>query len=268
MSTNLLGTDRGTGRLARLVFDTMGTVVSVTTARPLPAEVADGVREEFSSRDELFSLYRPGSQGARLARRELRLRDADPQIRDAYWLSHDWEMATDGAFTATRPDGTTDLAGVVKALAIEGAGRVLDDAGIADWCLNAGGDVLVRGVDPSREFPWVAGIVDPIDRMKLVSQATCRPGRRAVATSGTAERGEHVWRLDPGTSSAGTAFTQVTVVADEIITADVLATAILAGGSPTLLLAASRWQVDVLAFDRTGQAWATKAFRAGAADQA
>ncbi|MGB4808906.1 MAG: FAD:protein FMN transferase, partial [Candidatus Phosphoribacter baldrii] len=57
-------------------------------------------------------------------------------------------------------------------------------------------------------------------------------------------------------------FHQVTVAAPDIITADVLATAILAGGRPTLDLALRRWDIQVLACTADGEFLATNAFRA------
>ena len=102
--------------------------------------------------------------------------------------------------------------------------------GHQDWCLNAGGDVLVSGTQASGQ-PWTVGIVDPDDRSRLWTQIDTHPGRMAVATSGVQERGEHVWRM-----VSETTFTQVTVAAADIETADVLATAILGGGIATLEL--------------------------------
>lgn len=183
---------------------------------------------------------------------------ASPQMRSAYRLALDWCEKTEGAFSATRPDGSIDLSGVVKALAIQGGGDALRVLGLRDWCLNAGGDVLTDGTRADGT-PWVVGIVDPQDRLALLTQYACDPTHPAVATSGVAERGEHVWR----TGEAGAeAFVQVTVGAPDIVTADVLATAILAGGQPTLDLALATWDVEVIAATRAGALLSTPAFRA------
>jgi thiamine biosynthesis lipoprotein len=56
-------------------------------------------------------------------------------------------------------------------------------------------------------------------------------------------------------------FLQVSVAAQDIVTADVLATAIVAGGTPTLDQAVEQWSVDVLAVGRTGTMLATPGFR-------
>jgi FAD:protein FMN transferase len=54
-------------------------------------------------------------------------------------------------------------------------------------------------------------------------------------------------------------------MAGDIVTADVLATAIFAGGVPMLDRAADGWDVDVLAVRADGQLLATPGFRAGGA---
>jgi thiamine biosynthesis lipoprotein len=55
---------------------------------------------------------------------------------------------------------------------------------------------------------------------------------------------------------------QVTVVANDIITADVLATAIVSGGVETLNASTSAWDIDVLAIDLDGNLYATPGFTA------
>ncbi len=244
----------------RHVFETMGTVVSVVCpAGRLTAPVRDELVGVFDRLDRRFSLYRPDSEATAVADRRLLLRDSSPEYRDAYDLAATWSGDTEGAFTPHRPDGRIDLSGVVKAMGIQAAGEVL--AGVdADWCVNAGGDVLVSGEERPGK-PWVVGLVDPDDRSRLVSQFTCSAALPAVATSGVAERGEHIWRV-----GSDRTFVQVSVAASDIIAADVLATAILAGGPGTLDLATRRWRLEVLAFAADGTVRATGAFRAGASE--
>ncbi|HQE30471.1 MAG TPA: FAD:protein FMN transferase [Propionibacteriaceae bacterium] len=235
------------------VFESMGTVVSLRTNDPLSVAATTAVVSAFEALDDRFSLYRPGSEGDLVARRLLRVRHASSSYRVAYDLALGWRDRTEGAFTPHRPDGAIDLSGVVKALAIQAAADALHRHGVRGWCLNAGGDVLVDGEQPDGQ-PWVVGVVDPDDRTALWTQylALTKP---AVATSGTAERGEHVWRL-----AADDTFSQVTVAADDIITADVWATAILAGGVSTLELAQRTDEVDVLACTADGRVWASPVF--------
>ncbi|HSN10553.1 MAG TPA: hypothetical protein VLS51_00390, partial [Propionibacteriaceae bacterium] len=76
------------------------------------------------------------------------------------------------------------------------------------------------------------------------------------------ERGEHVWRM-----ASSATFTQVTVAAADIETADVLATAILGGGLDTLELVQKGYDIDVLAQASDGRVWASPVFVATAAVQ-
>ena len=226
------------------VFETMGTVVSVDPSLR-PAEI-EAVFADFDAR---FSLYRPESEISRVASGLLSMIDASEELRSAYARALEWRALTGGAFTPHRPDGVIDLSGIVKALAIEAAGRVL---GLNDdWIINAGGDVLTSG--PSA----IVGIVDPSNRAQLLTSVRLGGARRAVATSGTAERGDHIW--------GPREFAQVTVLADDIITADVLATAIVAGGVETLNSLTESWDIDVLAIDPEGNLFATPGLTAAVA---
>jgi FAD:protein FMN transferase len=226
------------------VFETMGTVVSITfRGKPAAAEALAAAEAAFAEWDARYSLYRADSELSRIASGELRLTDASEQLRATYAIASEWRSATDGAFTAHRPDGVLDLSGVVKALALASAAEQLELAGVRDWSINAGGDVVVS---PGEET-WNIGIVDPTDRETLLTSIALTNPRRACATSGTAERGDHIWKWD-----ASADFSQVTVVADDIVTADVLATAIVAGGAQTLDRASEHWAIDVIAVDRTG----------------
>ncbi len=240
----------------RHVFGAMGTVMSLDVSEAAPLEVVERV---FADADARFSLYRDDSELSRINAGSTGLIDASAELREAYELAADWRVRTGGAFTPTRPDGLLDLNGVVKAVAMRDAGAVLDAAGCRDWTLVVGGDMLAAGRAPGGA-PWLTGIIDPADRTALLCAIELREPRRAIATSGVAERGDHIWR-------AGMApdYVQVTVVADDIVTADVLATAIVAGGEPTLREACERWPIDVLTVDAAGELTATPGFRAALA---
>ena len=226
------------------VFETMGTAVSIEP--PLRVPEIENVFAHYNAR---FSLYLPDSELSRIADGSLRLADASSELRDAYSRALEWRSLTGGAFTPHRPDGVIDLSGIVKALAIEASGQLLVDDG--DWILNAGGDVLTSGQTAT------VGITDPLDRTQLLTSVRLGESRRAAATSGSSERGDHIWGRG--------GFAQVTVVANDIVTADVLATAIVAGGVETLNASTSGWNIDVLAIDPTGNLFATPGFTAGIA---
>ena len=239
----------------RHVFETMGTVVSLE-APGLARQTVGEIETAFADADRRFSLYRPDSELSAVNSGRIGLPDAGLALRDAHALAVEWRILTGGAFTPIRPDGLLDLNGVVKALAMRQAAGILEDAGMPEWTLVVGGDLVASGRGPDGG-PWVTGIIDPADRGRLLCSVELRGSRRAIATSGTAERGDHIWKA----GSLPGAFTQVTVVADDIVTADVLATAIVAGGDDMLTETCARWDIDVLAVEAAGGLRATPGFR-------
>ena len=137
------------------------------------------------------------------------------------------------------PDGRTvlDTDGVVKGWAVHRAARHLVALPGTDVCLGGGGDLVCWTADPAGE-PWQVGIEDPRDPRALVARVPCR--RAAVATSSAAHRGQHVVDARTGRPPAGVA--SVTVVAADLVAADVDATAAFAQGRrrPGLAAGAAR----------------------------
>jgi thiamine biosynthesis lipoprotein len=221
----------------------MGTGATLRAAGgEVPADLVQRIRARWEELEARFSLYRPDSELSRLARGELSLATGTAELRSAYADAIEWRAATDGDFTPHRPDGVLDLSGTVKAYAIRDAGELLDAAGVPGWLVEIGGDLLCRATPAQR---WTAGIADPHDAGSLLTSVPLGEQWTAIATSGTAERGEHVWR-----SSQLGDLVQVTVAGRDIVEADVLATAILAGGLPALDAATRRHGVDVLTVAR------------------
>ncbi|MEJ3404367.1 FAD:protein FMN transferase [Rathayibacter sp. YIM 133350] len=245
-----------TGSMRRCVFPTMGTVASLLHDGGERVETA--VQRLFEHDDALFSLYRDDSELSRVARGEMSLAQTSAPVREAYGTALHWSAATDGWFTPHRADGVLDLNGVVKALSMQRAADALDEAGARNWCLNVGGDVLV-GAAASVGRPWRAGIVDPEDRSALLTEVVLAGDLRALATSGTAERGEHLWGRS---GAAGASLRQVSVLAPDILTADVCATWLCAAGEGAIDEACRRWPIEVLAADAAGRLTASAGFRA------
>ncbi|GAA4663724.1 FAD:protein FMN transferase [Frondihabitans cladoniiphilus] len=237
------------------VFETMGTVVSL---RADDLSAAADVEAVFREYDRTYSLYDDASPLSRVARGELLLAETSTAVRETYAEALAWRERTGGLFTPHRPDGAVDLSGIVKSLAIRDAGAILDDS-CPSWLLSVGGDALSRSGDSTPE--WRTGVVDPDDTSHLLGVVPVGRSRRAIATSGSAERGDHIW------SRFGRAhFVQATVVADDIVTADVLATAVIAGREEDLDRITSTWDVDVLTVDRDGALRATPGARSWLSD--
>ncbi|MEU4191608.1 FAD:protein FMN transferase [Kribbella sp. NPDC026611] len=186
---------------------------------------------ELSEVDRVFSPYKPDSAVSRLARGEVSWDGVDAAVRDVAARCVAARELTGGLFDAEVPGGGWDPSGLVKGWAVERAGDCLRKVDGVDWCLNAGGDVLV--LCPSGE-PFTVGIQDPRDPGRVVTSVAQTGG--AVATSGTAARGAHLY--DPRTGGpAASRWLSISVSGPSLEYADVLATAafVAADGWPEVI---------------------------------
>ncbi len=128
-----------------------------------------------------------------------------------------------------------DLGGIAKGYAVDEAVKYLQEDHVQSGIVNAGGDLRVFGKKPGREA-WKIGVQDPDDHQGLAGVMTVKSG--AVATSGDYERYfetggkryHHI--LDPSTGyPADSGLRSVTILAQDCLTADSLATAVFVLGS-------------------------------------
>lgn len=201
------------------VQEIMGTAIGVDAATDAMAEDVFAWLREV---DERFSTYKPGSEVNRLDRGELRADDSSPHMRHVLdECARLWQV-TGGYFDAYAT-GRLDPSGYVKGWSVQVASDRLVAAGSASHCINAGGDVCVRG-------RWRIGIQHPWERMKVAWVVDAVD--TAVATSGVYERGLHV--VNPFTGKGATDLASVTVVGPDLALADAYATAATAMGRKAL----------------------------------
>jgi thiamine biosynthesis lipoprotein len=200
----------------------MGMPVRADIRSPVAPAVLDGVFAWFRDVDARFSPFKRESAVARRGRGE-RARDAelDAVLAECEAL----RRRTDGYFDAYAT-GTLDPSGLVKGWAVAGAAERLADAGLANFCINAGGDVIARG-RPAPDRLWRVGIRHPVDLDRLAAVLAVED--MAVATSGEYERGAHI--VDPHTGAPPTGLLSVTVVGPDLAAADAYATAAFAMGA-------------------------------------
>lgn len=246
-----------------MTFHTMGTVASFRSHDAIARKLVPGIEALFAAADQRFSLYRTDSELSRINAGTLRLNASAPEMRDMYALAMSWDHATQGNFTPSAPDGSLDLNGVVKAHALAQAAHLLCSAGAVDWCLNVGGDIVSHGRQHD-QTPWTVGITDPSTPGLLLASITTTPVRSAIATSGTDQRGNHIWKLAPAEQSCRPELIQATVAARDIVTADVLATAVIAAGAAAVHRYAAEYDVDIIAVDSLGAVVTSGAPKGGA----
>lgn len=227
------------------VEDVMGTVVSVDVRRADPVAAAAALDEAFAvlhAADERFSPFRPDSELSRLDRGEVSDDELSADMREVLAIAARARADSGGVFDIRTPDGQLDTNGVVKGWVAQRAADGLLAAGVTDFCLNAGGDVVARG-EPEPGRPWQVAVRDPADPDTVIAVVALRDG--ALATSGTYERGAHVW--DGRTGSRDVPLVAATVVAADLTVADVLATTVLAMGQDGAQWALAHGAAAVLA---------------------
>jgi thiamine biosynthesis lipoprotein len=168
-----------------------------------------------------------------------------------------------------------DLGGIGKGLALRWATARLEQAGARDLLVEAGGDLVARGMDPDGK-PWRIGIEDPGGAEDL---AVIAVSDLAVATSSI--RVNRWWRdgrvvhhlLDPLSGEpANDGMVAVSVAAPDPAWAEVWSKALYLGGLPTIANEArSRgiaawWVTDEGALEMTPAARALTIWVASEAD--
>lgn len=210
----------------------MGMAVSIDVRdATCSGEAIDEVVRWLHHVDATFSTYREDSPITALGRGEIGLDEVADEVRDVLRRCEALRAESDGcfdAFAVPAPNGTTlDPSGYVKGWSIQVAAEILERHGNSDFCVNAGGDIVVRG-RPSPDGRWRIGVRHPDDptALALVLEAD---GPLAVATSATYERGAHI--VDPRTGRPTTCVAGATVVGPDLATGDAYATALFVMGT-------------------------------------
>ncbi|MDP9255292.1 MAG: FAD:protein FMN transferase [Actinomycetota bacterium] len=190
-------------------------------------DMLDAAFDAFRAVDARFSTYRDDSEIMRINRGGLALADAHADMREIVGRCEELRSETRGYFDMrATPDGAIDPSGLVKGWSVDRVAALLDDAGMRDYAVSAGGDVIVRG----RALPddcWHVGIQHPTIGDKLAKVVAASD--LAIATSGAYARGDHV--LDPHTGRPPEGVLSVTITGPELATADAYATAAFAMGA-------------------------------------
>jgi thiamine biosynthesis lipoprotein len=209
---------------------------------------AEAAFDVLRAADRRFSGYRHDSELNALNRGELTRAECSADLREVLAIGESAHDASGGAFSLRGADGRLDTDGVVKGWAAQRAAKAIRDRGISTFCLNAGGDVVV-GSAPPGTAGWNVGIRSPESPERMLAVLTVSDA--AVATSGAYERGEHV--RDGRTGLPARELASATVIAPELTTADVLATAVFALGEAGVAWALQNGATGVLAVAADGR---------------
>lgn len=155
------------------------------------------------------------------------------------------------------------LGGIAKGYAVDRAAKVLLDAGVASFYVQAGGDLFTHGVKPDGS-PWQAGIRDP--RGPEGDYFAVMPvSDHAFSTAGDYERSyvvdgkryHHI--IDPRTGYPATASRSVTIWAPTALLADEIDDAVfILGPEKGLKLVESLDGVGAVIVDAKNRVWTSK----------
>ncbi|WP_414942076.1 FAD:protein FMN transferase [Amycolatopsis sp. cmx-11-51] len=188
------------------------------------------------------------SEVCRYDRGDLAPSELSDDLLEVLSLCEHYERLSGGAFTARLPGRRLDPNAVVKGWAVQRAAALLRAEGLDVFCVNAGVDVITSG-EPEPGRAWRVGIRHP-ERPDAIC-AVVESSGGAVATSAEYERGAH--SLDGRTGRPATGLLSVTVAADDLVTADSLATVAFARGTEGIALVASQPGCQVLIIDAERQ---------------
>lgn len=241
------------GSQASLAVPDMQVAPAGATWAPGPdldSATAD-VRAWLDRVEATLSPYREDSDLCRWRRGDVALHDCSPLLAEVVDAVDELTTITEGAFHAYDRRGRFDPTGYVKGWAVDRAVGILADAGVGDACFGIGGDLQLIG-RAGADRQWRVALTDPADEHRVVAivEAPRSGSRFAMATSGGAQRGDHIWAGRGGAAPSALrttgapgqpALAAVTVVGPDLRLADAFATAVWAHAQAHPLHVAWSW---------------------------
>lgn len=202
----------------------MGMHVTVEIADPTAKEEdLKSVFEYFQYVDNAFSTYKKTSEISLINSKKLSPSEYSQDMKKILKLSEKTKKETNGFFNILH-QGKLDPSGIVKGWAIWEASKLLKKRGIHNFFIDAGGDIQVQGqFSPNK--PWSIGIRNPFNKEQIVKVVILK--NKGIATSGTAERGQHVYNPHKAKQSLNE-IVSISVIGPNIYEADRFATAAFA----------------------------------------
>lgn len=234
----------------------MGMPISIEICDDRGVHMIEKAFSYFSTIDERFSTYKSQSEISRINRGEVRPEEFSEEMKEVLALAEKTKVECQGYFDIVTPQGIIDPSGIVKGFAIWRAGAILSQGGCENFFIDAGGDIESHGYNSSG-LPWRVGIRDPFDPTKIVKIIT--PNGSGVATSGTYERGRHIY--DPIRKTyALDDIISLTVIGSNVYEADRFVTAAFAMGRKGISLIEDTPNLEGYSIDQDGIATMTSGF--------
>ncbi len=229
----------------------MGTVVTIDVYTTDATGGEDASRQLATARallqraDAVFSTWQPHSPVSRLRRGEITCAQAPAEVSEVLEQCAVARELSGGWFDPWAMPGGIDPTGYVKGWAAQRALGAFRASGVCGAIVNAAGDIASFG-DLGGGKLFRVGIADPFSPGRLAEVVYLT---RAIATSGTYERGNHL--IDPRSGRPAARVASASVTGPDLCLADALATAVAVAGETGLDLieALDGYEALIIAFD-------------------
>ncbi len=234
----------------------MGMPIVVEVAEKTGQEPIDDVLTYFRSVDEKFSPFKPDSEVSQLNSGDIGPENMSADLKTVLELAEQTKRDTNGYFDIQKSDGRTDPSGLVKGWAIQNAAKILKQAGLKNFYIEAGGDVEISGTNENQS--WVVGIKNPFNHSEIVKVLYLT--NQGIATSGTYEKGQHIYNPHLPNQSIHD-IVSLTVIGPNVYEADRYATAAFAMGRAGIQFIESLPGFEGYMIDSQGFATETSGFK-------
>lgn len=202
----------------------MGMPITVEIVGKDVKEYFSDIFNYFRKVDARYSTYKQDSEISQI-NSGLPKSKWSAEIKTVLDLCEQTRKDTNGYFDIMH-NGKQDPSGLVKGWAINNAANILRKKKVANFFIEAGGDIQVNGNDANNK-PWTVGIRNPFNTDEIIK--TIVVGSEGIATSGTYIRGQHIY--DPfNPKKTLNQVKSLTVIGSNIYDADRYATAAFAMG--------------------------------------
>lgn len=252
-------TDSWATKAHREIRQIMNMPITVEIVDPdVPIGLIEDVYSHFVRVERQFSVFCVKSEVSQFNQGCLKSEDLSTDLREVLELAELTNRETSGYFDIRRQDGTIDPSGIVKGWAIFKAAKLLSNAGVKNYLVDAGGDIQTAG-KAADGTDWAIGIRNPFNEQEIVKAV--RPNGCGLATSGSYARGQHIWNpKTPGRPVSD--IVSLTVIGPNVLEADRFATAAFAMGKDGIYLIESIDGLEGYVIESSGVATATSGFGA------
>lgn len=204
----------------------MGMPITIEIVDSMAARIMDEVFAYFMGVDQRFSTYKPESEITAFNQGLIASVQLSAEMQEVLTLAEQTKRETNGYFDIRRADGTLDPSGIVKGWAIRNAARLIEEHGVENYFVEAGGDIQSGG-RPAEDQEWKFGIRNPFDESQIIKALA--PRGKGIATSGTSARGQHIYNPHRMNNPIED-IVSLTVIGANVLEADRFATAAFAMG--------------------------------------